>query len=94
MENPWQRKSNTTGLGEFLKSPTLSRRMKVPTSASQQTPEEQTLQEVNYLSMVSRLSELCFLMKSRMEFCCIVQMESPNPFLEVESACQVKLIKN
>lgn len=44
--------------------------------------------------MVSRLSEFWFLMKSRMVFCCVVLMKSLSPFLEVESASQVKLIKN
>lgn len=61
MEAHWQRKSNTAKTKEFLKSQIFSKKMKALMSALQKTFEAETLQEVNYLSMVSRLINFFFL---------------------------------
>lgn len=54
METPCQRKLKPTKPKEFLKSLMFSRMMKALMSALQETFEEETLQEVNYLSMVRK----------------------------------------
>lgn len=74
METHWQRKLNTAKPKEFLKSPMFSRKMKALMSALQETFEEETLQEVNYLSMVSRLIHFFFFffLQSEMVFRCIL----------------------
>lgn len=60
METHWQRKSNTTKTKEFLKSQMFSKKMEALMSVSQKIFEAETLQEVNYSSMVSRLINFFF----------------------------------
>lgn len=73
----------------------FSKKMKALMSALQETFEEETLQEVNYLSMVSRLINffIHFFLQSMMVLRCILQMKSISPLLEIRNVVQVKLIK-
>lgn len=94
MESHWQRKSNMTKLKEFLKSWMFSKKMKVFMNALQETFEEETLQEVNYLSMVSRLINFfIYFFQSLIEFRYILYIKSISPLLEIWNVVQVKLIK-
>lgn len=61
MEPHWQGKSNTIKPKESLKSQMFSKKMKGLMSVLQETFEEEMLQEVNYLSMVSKWN--CFYIK-------------------------------
>lgn len=73
-----------TKLKEFLKSWMFSKKMKVFMNALQETFEEETLQEVNYLSMVSRLINFfIYFFQSLIEFRYILYIKSISPLLEI-----------
>lgn len=73
-----------TKLKEFLKSWMFSKKMKVFMNALQETFEEETLQEVNYLSMVSRLINFfIYFFQSLIVFRYILYIKTISPLLEI-----------